>query len=91
MFMQGWMKNSAVTNLLSSPGMKLPNTLFDRGASWQNMGGIENSLDGGLYHFKSKFNPVIEEFVGEFNLPTSLLYPLVNKVYKNPEKIKGVK
>ena len=30
---------------------------FDRGASWQNMGGIENSLDVGLYHFKSKFTP----------------------------------
>ncbi|WP_067192048.1 aminoacyltransferase, partial [Streptococcus sp. DD10] len=28
---------------------------FDRGANWQNMGGIENQLDGGLYHFKSKF------------------------------------
>jgi len=62
---------------------------FDRGASWQNMGGIENSLDGGLYHFKSKFNPVIEEFVGEFNLPTSPLYPLVNKVYKIRKKLRS--
>lgn len=55
---------------------------FDRGADWQNMGGVENHLDGGLYHFKSKFNPMIEEFVGEFNLPTSMLYPLVNKAYQ---------
>ena len=55
---------------------------FDRGADWQNMGGVENQLDGGLYHFKSKFNPMIEEFVGEFNLPTSMLYPLVNKAYQ---------
>ena len=62
---------------------------FDRGASWQNMGGIENSLDGGLYHFKSKFNPVIEEFVGEFNLPTSPLYPLVNKAYKIRKKLRS--
>ena len=62
---------------------------FDRGASWQNMGGIENSLDGGLYHFKSKFNPVIEEFVGEFNLPTSPFYPLVNKVYKIRKKLRS--
>ncbi len=51
---------------------------FDRGASGK-IWGIENSLDGGLYHFKSKFNPVIEEFVGEL---TSPFYPLVNKVYK---------
>ena len=62
---------------------------FDRGADWQNMGGIENDLDGGLYHFKSKFNPMIEEFVGEFNLPTSLLYPLVNKAYQVRKKLRN--
>ena len=62
---------------------------FDRGATWQNMGGVENHLDGGLYHFKSKFNPMIEEFVGEFNLPTSMLYPLVNKAYQLRKKLRN--
>ena len=62
---------------------------FDRGANWQNMGGVENQLDGGLYHFKSKFNPMIEEFVGEFNLPTSMLYPLVNKAYQLRKKLRN--
>ena len=62
---------------------------FDRGATWQNMGGVENQLDGGLYHFKSKFNPMIEEFVGEFNLPTSMLYPLVNKAYQLRKKLRN--
>lgn len=62
---------------------------FDRGATWQNMGGVENQLDGGLYHFKSKFNPIIEEFVGEFNLPTSMLYPLVNKAYQLRKKLRN--
>lgn len=62
---------------------------FDRGADWQNMGGVENQLDGGLYHFKSKFNPMIEEFVGEFNLPTSMLYPLVNKAYQLRKKLRN--
>lgn len=62
---------------------------FDRGADWQNMGGVENHLDGGLYHFKSKFNPMIEEFVGEFNLPTSILYPLVNKAYQLRKKLRN--
>ena len=62
---------------------------FDRGAVWQNMGGVENHLDGGLYHFKSKFNPMIEEFVGEFNLPTSILYPLVNKAYQLRKKLRN--
>ena len=62
---------------------------FDRGATWQNMGGVENQLDGGLYHFKSKFNPMIEEFVGEFNLQTSMLYPLVNKAYQLRKKLRN--
>ena len=62
---------------------------FDRGADWQNMGGVENHLDGGLYHFKSKFNPMIEEFVGEFNLQTSMLYPLVNKAYQLRKKLRN--
>ena len=62
---------------------------FDHGATWQNMGGVENHLDGGLYHFKSKFNPMIEEFVGEFNLQTSMLYPLVNKAYQLRKKLRN--
>lgn len=54
---------------------------FELGVIQQNMGGIENQLDGGLYNFKSKFNPMIEEFVGEFDLPTSFLYPLFHLAY----------
>lgn len=61
---------------------------FEDGANWHNMGGIENNLDGGLYHFKSKFNPQIEEFAGEFNLPTSIFYPLFNKLYTARKKLK---
>ncbi|MBP2620418.1 aminoacyltransferase [Streptococcus panodentis] len=62
---------------------------FERGADWQNMGGIENSLDGGLYHFKSKFNPTIEEFAGEFNLPTHPLYHLSNLAYTVRKKLRS--
>lgn len=61
---------------------------FRRDCSTQNMGGIENQLDGGLYHFKSKFNPVIEEFVGEFNLSTSPFYPLFNLAYTLRKKLR---
>lgn len=50
---------------------------FERGMVWQNLGGVENSLNGGLYHFKEKFNPTIEEYLGEFTLPTHSLYPLL--------------
>ena len=50
---------------------------FERGIVWQNLGGVENSLNGGLYHFKEKFNPTIEEYLGEFTMPTHPLYPLL--------------
>ena len=62
---------------------------FKRGAEWQNMGGIENDLNGGLYHFKSKFNPTIEEFVGEFDLPTNPLYRLFNLAYSIRKKLRN--
>jgi len=50
---------------------------FERGMVWQNLGGVENSLNGGLYHFKEKFNPAIEEYLGEFTMPTHPLYSLL--------------
>ena len=65
------------------------NHAFERGAKWQNMGGIENSLDGGLYNFKSKFNPRIEQFIGEFNLPVSPFYGLANFAYKVRKKLRS--
>ena len=43
----------------------------------KNLGGVENSLNGGLYHFKEKFNPTIEEYLGEFTMPIHPLYPLL--------------
>ncbi|PNY22976.1 Lipid II:glycine glycyltransferase [Streptococcus parauberis] len=47
---------------------------FKRGCAWHNLGGVENNLDGGLYQFKSKLNPTLEEFAGEFNIPVSPLH-----------------
>lgn len=44
---------------------------------WVNLGGIENTLEGGLYDFKSKFQPTIKKFIGEFEVYT---YPIVSKV-----------
>lgn len=62
---------------------------FERGNKWLNLGGVENQLDGGLYAFKSKFNPTIEEFIGEFNLPTSPLYKLTNLAYKIRKRLRS--
>ncbi len=65
------------------------NHAFELGAKWQNMGGIENNLNGGLYHFKSNYNPTIEEFAGEFNLPTNkFLYLTSNLIYKLRKKLR---
>ncbi|MDR0199663.1 MAG: aminoacyltransferase [Streptococcaceae bacterium] len=58
---------------------------FKRGNATLNMGGLENSLseNDGLLSFKKKFKPVIEEYVGEFDLPINrLLYPLAKVAYR---------
>ena len=60
------------------------NTAFNKGARTVNMGGVENSLskDDGLLRFKKHFNPQIEEYIGEFNIPVNgLLYKLSNLAY----------
>ena len=51
---------------------------FDQqGCTRFNFGGVEGSLDDGLFVFKSSFNPKIEVYLGEFSLPCRrLLYPL---------------
>ncbi|MDR2833750.1 MAG: aminoacyltransferase [Streptococcaceae bacterium] len=61
---------------------------FNRGALSSNMGGLENSLNDGLLQFKNNFNPRIEEFVGEFNLPINPLLYKVSEVAYNIKKRK---
>lgn len=61
---------------------------FGRGSAWQNLGGIENNKRGGLYKFKSSLQPAIEELIGEFDLPTSWLYPLFILAYKLRKRFK---
>ena len=56
---------------------------FTRGCISSNMGGIEGDLAGGLAKYKANFNPVINEFIGEFDLPVNkLLYNLSQLAYK---------
>ncbi|GBG96212.1 peptidoglycan bridge formation glycyltransferase FemA/FemB family protein [Lactococcus termiticola] len=62
---------------------------FEQGAMTLNMGGLENSLspEDGLLRFKKHFNPRIEEYVGEFDLPTHRLrYKLANYFYKRKKR-----
>ncbi len=60
---------------------------YQDGIIWANMGGVEGTLDDGLTKFKSNFNPTIEEFIGEFNLPINKpLYKLANFAYDYRKK-----
>ena len=58
---------------------------------WQNLGGVENHLDGGLYRFKANFNPTIEEYLGEFTMPIHPLYPLLRLALDFRKNIKEKK
>ena len=56
---------------------------FSRGCTLANMGGVEGSLDDGLTKFKDNFNPMINEFIGEFDLPVNkILYRPARKAYE---------
>ena len=64
---------------------------FKRGCKWSNMGGVEGSLDDGLTKFKDNFNPIINEFIGEFDLPVNkLLYPISHKAYNYLKQHRGM-
>ena len=60
---------------------------FEKGCHWSNMGGIEGSLKGGLTKFKANYNPTINEFIGEFDLPVyKSLYALSQWAMKQRKK-----
>lgn len=52
-----------------------------------NMGGIEGSLNGGLTKFKANFHPIINEYIGEFDIPyQKLFYKIVMKLLTRRKK-----
>lgn len=56
--------------------------VFKNDIVFVNLGGVEGSFNDGLIKFKSNFNLMFEEYIGEFNLVINLLlYKLVNLVY----------
>lgn len=57
---------------------------FELGYKHVNMGGIEGSLEDGLAKFKSNFNPIVTEYIGQFDLP---VMPLLYKLAKTAQKI----
>lgn len=60
---------------------------FEHGCNYANMGGVEGDLADGLTKFKSNFDPYINEFIGEFDLPVNkVLYGLSQSAYKLRKK-----
>ena len=56
---------------------------FQHGCESCNMGGVEGDLNGGLSTFKESFSPVINEYIGEFDLPvTKPLYAVFQLLMK---------
>lgn len=56
---------------------------FARGCESCNMGGLEGQLNDGLIKFKANFNPTINEFIGEFDLPVNqMLFKASEYAYK---------
>lgn len=55
------------------------------------MGGVDGDLQDGLSKFKLNFNPVVVEYIGEFDWPIyKFLYFLAMKLLKGVKKY-GVK
>ncbi|MFV0381152.1 MAG: peptidoglycan bridge formation glycyltransferase FemA/FemB family protein [Breznakia sp.] len=56
---------------------------FQEGCEFCNMGGVEGDLTDGLTTFKSNFNPMINEFIGEFDIPVNkFLYRMSKMAYQ---------
>lgn len=60
---------------------------FTNGCNTCNMGGVEGTLDDGLTKFKDNFNPLINEYIGEFDIPVNkLLYLPFHYMYNYMKK-----
>ena len=60
---------------------------IEHGMKRYNFYGIPNSLDKnskdyGIYEFKTNFNGYVEELIGEYVLPTSIIYKIVNLIHR---------
>ena len=88
----------AGTNTEILPSLKITNGLMfyrlcyclDRGCDYCDLGGVDGSLEDHLSTFKSKFNPNVLEFVGEYDLVISrFLYKLFNLAMKTLKFIRS--
>ena len=80
-----------LTNLHVSVGLVYEIVKFSikNNCHYCNLGGVDGNLNDKLTTFKQRFNGRIMEFIGEYDLPTSLIYypiklfyPILKKLYK---------
>ena len=65
------------------------NFAFNEGYEYASMGGVEGSLNDGLTIYKSKYNTLVREHIGEFDLPVNnMLYKLSRLAYTIRKKRK---
>ncbi len=63
------------------------NFAFSEGYEYASMGGVEGSLKDGLTIYKSKYNTLVREHIGEFDFPVnSFLYKLSRLAYTMRKK-----
>lgn len=63
---------------------------IEQNCSYCNLGGVDGNLNDHLSTFKSKFNPIVMEFAGEYDLPIKkylyypieIFLPVLKKMYK---------
>lgn len=61
---------------------------FTHGYTFVTMGGVDGDFKDGLSEFKANFNPIVREYIGEFDLPIyKILYFLINKLLPILKKI----
>ena len=54
--------------------------VFNEGYEYASMGGVEGSLTDGLTEYKSKFNALVREYIGEFEIPVNTLLYKCSKI-----------
>lgn len=59
---------------------------FEHGCESCNMGGIEGDLQGGLSTFKESFTPIINEYIGEFDMPVNKPFYALSKIAMSMRK-----
>jgi len=72
---------SLLPNLKINNGLTYYRLLYclENNYHYANLGGVDGSLEDHLSVFKSKFNPLVIEFIGEYDLPVNkILYVLIS-------------